>query len=164
MTVFERWAGLWGAVLMLAVFAGIAFWLYTDTDLESRDNRGRTPLIVAAEEGDAARVRQLLERGARIEAQDSCQWTSLMRAASHGHMSIVRTLLERGASVNHQGEIGFSALMAAAMNGHHDVARVLISHGADLSFRETETGKTALQLAIMNDDDAMIELLLDARS
>jgi ankyrin repeat protein len=87
-----------------------------------------------------------------------------MRAASHGHLPIVRTLLEHGASVNHQGEIGFSAVMAAAMNGHDKVARVLISHGADLSFQETETGKTALQLAIMNDDDAMIELLLDARS
>ncbi|MEQ6884688.1 ankyrin repeat domain-containing protein [Salicola sp. Rm-C-2C1-2] len=149
---------------MLAVFAGVASWLFGDTDLESRDKRGRTPLIVAAEEGDAARVKRLLERGARVDVEDSCQWTPLMRAASHGHLPIIKTLLEHGASVNHQGEIGFSALMASAINGHDKVARVLISHGADLSFQETETGKTALQLAIMNDDDAMIELLLNARS
>jgi len=48
------------------------------------------------------------------------------------------------------------------MNGHHETAELLIEHGADLSVRESETGKTALQLAIMNEDQRMIELLIKA--
>ena len=163
MGFFERWAGTLGVVAALALVGAVALVMFTGEDLEARDKRGRTPLIVAAEAGDAERVRGLLGRGARIEAEDDCQWTALMRAASHGHREVVRMLIERGAAVDKRGKIGFTALMAAAMNGHHDTAELLIAHGADLSARETETGKNALELAIMNSDRRMIELLINAR-
>lgn len=53
-------------------------------DPEARDLRGRTPLIVAAEEGGSARVRKLVDRGAVIDASDDCNWTAMMRAAAGG--------------------------------------------------------------------------------
>ena len=162
MTFFERWAGALGAVTVLVLLAAGAWMIVGNEGLESRDKRGRTPLIVAAEQGDTRRVRELLASGARLEAEDDCQWTALMRAASHGHLECVQTLLDEGAAVDHRGKIGFTALMAAAMNGHHATAALLIEHGADLSLRESETGKNALQLALMNDDTEMIELLLEA--
>lgn len=163
MRFFERWAGTLGVVAALALVGAFVLVMFSGEDLEARDNRGRTPLIVAAEEGNAARVRDLLARGARIEAEDDCQWTALMRAASQGHTEVVRMLIDQGAAVDNRGKIGFTALMAAAMNGHYDTAELLIAHGADLSPRETETGKNALELAIMNGDRRMIELLIEAR-
>lgn len=163
MGFFQRWAGVLGAATALLLLAIAALLIFQGEDLEARDKLGRTPLILAAEEGEEQRVRDLLSRGARIEAEDNCEWTALMRAASHGHLETVQFLIDQGAAVNKQGRLGFTALMAAAMNGHHDTAELLIAQGADLSPREEETGKSALELAIMNDDQRMIELLVEAR-
>ena len=126
MGFLERWAGTLGAGIALVLLAVVALIMLGGEDLEARDKRGRTPLIVAAEQGDAERVRELLARGARVEAEDDCQWTALMRAASNGHLDLVQRFIDEGASIDHQGKIGFTALMAAAMNGHHETAELLI--------------------------------------
>ena len=60
MGFWERWSGLMGAMLALALLLGFWQLLGEGEDLEARDSRGRTPLIVAAEEGETDRVAELV--------------------------------------------------------------------------------------------------------
>ena len=60
-----------------------------------------TELLAACTAGDAARVRDLLDKGAPAAAQEeSTGESALMRAASTGSAEIVALLLERGAPWN----------------------------------------------------------------
>lgn len=71
-----------------------------DSELESRDSDGHTPLIRAAWQGNAAAVQQLLDKGAKIESTDAKQGrTPLSFASLGGHVAIVRLLLDNGAKV-----------------------------------------------------------------
>ncbi len=109
MSAFERWAGLLGLVFALLLLAGFWYALSGGEDLEARDNRGRTPLIIAAEQGDVARVDDLLARGVQLEALDDCGWSAMMRAAASGHTAIVQTMLDRGAAIDRRDKVGYTS-------------------------------------------------------
>ena len=51
----------------------------------------------AADYGNVAMVRQLLDQGANINARDKHGDTALMAAAFEGHADVVKLLLEKGA-------------------------------------------------------------------
>jgi hypothetical protein len=55
--------------------------------------RGRTPLMVAAEAGNAELVRVLLDAGAEPMLTDGTGETALLIAAAHGHPGVCRLLL-----------------------------------------------------------------------
>jgi ankyrin repeat protein len=55
-----------------------------------KDNNGRTPLSWAAEGGDKAAVKVLLENGAELESKDNNGQTPLSWAAERGHEAVVK--------------------------------------------------------------------------
>ncbi|EGU82782.1 hypothetical protein FOXB_06703 [Fusarium oxysporum f. sp. conglutinans Fo5176] len=77
-------AGALWVILERAVQVGI--------NIDAKDSDGRTPLMVAAENGHKAVVRLLLDRGAHIEAVDNGGRTPLWWAAEKGHEAVVRLL------------------------------------------------------------------------
>ena len=162
MGVLERWSGWLGALLAVALLVAVGQVLWEDDSLEERDLRGRTPLIVAAEEGNAAEVRRLVEKGARVDAGDDCNWTAMMRSAAGGHTDVLRYLLEQGAAVNHLEKTGYSALMGAVVNNRPGAARILLARGAELDIQEKENGQTALMWAVRNRNPELVQLLLSA--
>ena len=123
-------------------------------------------LFTAAVNGDAAQVKQLLDKGASANAADQDGATALMRAVSrrarneqaHGAarkgnaLAVVKLLLERGAKINAADRTGGTALMWA-MEGYasesgiigvsQPVAQLLIESGADVNRQDLE-GQTAL--------------------
>ena len=69
-------------------------------DLESPDDRGRTPLILAAREMAGPEVvRTLLDLGARIDVADRYGDSALSLAAWRGSAEVVSLLLARGAAL-----------------------------------------------------------------
>ena len=70
-------------------------------------------LAVAAQAGDAAKVRSLLDSGANPNDYDRT-YSALMYAAGNGHVEATRTLLARGANVDHRDHNGDRALLWAA--------------------------------------------------
>ena len=75
-------------------------------------------LIQAAMEGDAAAVRQFLEKGANIEYRDHDSYTAvtaLMSAAMSGQIEVVKLLLEKGADIETKNSTGCTALFWAAL-------------------------------------------------
>ncbi|XP_052021434.1 KN motif and ankyrin repeat domain-containing protein 3 [Apodemus sylvaticus] len=90
--------------------------------------------------------------------------TALHYSVSHGNLAISSLLLDTGVcDVNHQNRAGYSALMLAALTsvGQEDMAVVqrLFSMG-DVNAKASQTGQTALMLAISHGHQDMVAALL----
>lgn len=62
--------------------------------VDQRTETGRNPLSLAAESGDVATTKSLLERVADVEAADRDGWTPLIWAADDSQEAAVRRLWE----------------------------------------------------------------------
>jgi ankyrin repeat protein len=100
--------------------------------LEAKDNKGRTALHCAANEGHEETAAFLLDQGADATATNDYGRTPLMLACERRRLGVVRVL------VQHMGEEGlemrshgaFAALNFAASRGHADIVALLLSKGA----------------------------------
>lgn len=118
-----------------------------DADLEEADGvRKGTPLMHAANNGEVAAVRALVESGADVEATDDNGYTALMVAVFSDRASAAEALLEGAAQVDALDRAGRSALSYAAMYGSTDCIWLLANHGADV-FHADKDGATPLDLA-----------------
>ena len=123
-------------------------------------------LFAAAQAGDAAKIKALLEGGAAHGTTDEAGETALMHAAHHGHVAAVEVLIAAGADVNAQSPQGWTALAKAAYNGetergYVEVIEVLADAGAALDAR-IFFGITPLMLAAGGGDAAVVESLINA--
>ena len=107
---------------------------------------GWTALIEAADEGELATVRRLVDGGAALNTNTHAGGIdALTIAAGNGHGDVVAYLIEAGARVNGTGG-GLPPLHSAAEEGQLDVARILLEAGAELDLRDY-SGRTALMYA-----------------
>jgi len=77
-------------------------------------------LINAAENGDVAKVKVLLAKGADVNAKANNGATALIMASQNGHLEVVKALLAKGADVNAKAN-GWTALRIASHQGHSDM-------------------------------------------
>ncbi|KAF1968539.1 ankyrin [Bimuria novae-zelandiae CBS 107.79] len=61
---------------------------------ESKDKYGLTPLSRAAQNGNEAVVKLLLDKGADLELKDKYGRTPLLWAVAKGHKAVVKLLLD----------------------------------------------------------------------
>lgn len=113
----------------------------------------------AAQRGDTARVKQLLQQGADIEAPDADGNSPLVWAAYHGHVQVVKLLLEQGADTESQNKEGNTPLIAASFTGEEAVLQLLLEHNADLE-GTNKNGDTALIGASYFGQPRAVQLLL----
>jgi ankyrin repeat protein len=131
-------------------------------DAGASDQRGNTPLMLAAYNGHTAVVEFLLGRGAPIDARNREGRTALMFAATGPFPETVSLLLERGAAPNATDKAeGWSPLMFAAAEGNREVARHLLEHGADPTLTDRD-GETARTFAANGSHTAVVNLLDEA--
>jgi ankyrin repeat protein len=131
-------------------------------DAGASDQRGNTPLMLAAYNGHTAVVEFLLGRGAPIDARNREGRTALMFAATGPFPETVSLLLERGAAPNATDKAeGWSPLMFAAAEGNREVARHLLEHGADPTLTDRD-GETARTFAANGNHTAVVNLLDEA--
>mmetsp|Transcript_71447 Transcript_71447/g.180630 ORF Transcript_71447/g.180630 Transcript_71447/m.180630 type:complete len:281 (-) Transcript_71447:112-954(-) len=115
---------------------------------EAREEAPKPHLWAAVENGDEARVRQLLEQGS--DAEERYQgWTPLMKAAEEDFVEIVRLLLDKKVDIEAVNRKKRSALSFAAAPSNRDnerretavsTLRLLLERGADTT-RNDCTGK-----------------------
>lgn len=158
-------------------------------DVNARDKRGRTPLMVTAGKGQAEIVEMLLAAGARVNAKMDGGTSALQFAAWSGDDRTVKALLGAGADPNAQSKSGTTALeaaagrgyqeivrmllaagadvdkgepiIAAAGNGHYQIVRTLLAAGADVNAQK-DYGRTALSAAAGGGHRGIVRMLLDA--
>lgn len=123
-------------------------------------------LFAAAQSGDAAKVKTLLDSGVAHSATDEAGETALMHAAHGGHVAAVQVLIAAGADVNARSPQGWTAVAKAAYNGetergYVEVIEVLADAGASLDER-IFFGITPLMLAAGGGDAPVVEWLINA--
>lgn len=137
----------------------IQIFLSCGVDLEIRDDRNWTPLMVAAFNGNLGFVQLLHKCGARLGTSDKNGYTPLHWAAYNGHTDVVKFLIEKGVDVDIPSQFGWTPLMQAATRGHLMACAYLIFRGADVN-SATIDGWTSLHKAANNGHIEIVKLLL----
>jgi ankyrin repeat protein len=132
--------GLSGIFLILAI-AGSA-WMWSARLAHGQDMK-ETPLHAAALRDDAAAIRALLAKGAKIDARDGNGRTALLIATRGDKVGAAKALIEAGADVNAKDGIQDSPYLEAGALGHLEILKMTLRHGADLK-STNRYGGTAL--------------------
>ena len=155
--------------LGLSAFEGwtdtLEYLLQSGAAPDPSDGRHCSPLYVAIWAGEVQAVRVLLEHGASVDAVAYMGQTPLEMAATCANPQITGLLLDKGADVNQiesgLGGFGFTPLQKAVQKRDWAMAARLLERGASPEFYASES-RSPLVIAVENDDEGMLELLLDA--
>jgi ankyrin repeat protein len=126
-----------------------------------RDRLFSVDLWEAAALGEANTVRMLAsEASFDIEAFSPDGLTALQLASFFGRLAVVEALLELGANPNavSKNPQGIRAIHGATVGRHDEIVVCLKAAGADLDARPAN-GQTALDIAVKNRDQLLIEVL-----
>ena len=124
---------MWEDPAVCQVFIGAG------ADIETKNDKGRSPLQLASLSGALTTVKMLVEAVADVRVVSDKGETCLMLAADFGRADIVRYLVGLPeVDVNHRDNKNCTALHYAVRRKHEDVVQVLIDAGADI---ETKNDK-----------------------
>ncbi len=117
-------------------------------------------LIRAAEGGDAAAGKRLLDQGASVEACDARGVTALIAAAYGRHLEVARLLIQAGADVNRQDDTRQSAFLIATSEGDLELLRLTLRAGADVHRTDSYNGTGLIRAADRGHVEIVRELLM----
>ncbi|KAJ1472188.1 ankyrin repeat-containing domain protein [Baffinella frigidus] len=101
-----------------------------DVDVKVTGERGRTPLHLAAWNGDEAAIKALVAAKADVHAEDEMGRTPLHYAAENGHEAAIKALVATKADVHAEDEDGDTPLQCAVLNGNTSAVQLLRELGA----------------------------------
>ena len=130
-------------------------------DVDERDSKGLTPLMLAALNRRVDIVEVLLEYGADVEAEDKSGWRPLRYAIKGGDAGVVKLLLEHGADLHVEYKDGWSPLEAAVERGDGELVELLLRYGADVDARDKKYGDTPLHKAAETGHIEVVRVLLE---
>uniref|UniRef100_A0A8C1IRF1 Ankyrin repeat domain 12 n=1 Tax=Cyprinus carpio TaxID=7962 RepID=A0A8C1IRF1_CYPCA len=123
--------------------------------VNKRNERGETPLHMAAIRGDVKQVKELIGLGADVNVKDFAGWTPLHEACNLGYYDVAKVLIGAGAEVNTQGLDDDTPLHDASSSGHKDIVKLLLRNGGN-AFQANKRGERPVDVA----DSQELEQLL----
>jgi uncharacterized protein len=99
-----------------------------ENDIDRKNAKGYSPLMLAAYNGHLEATRYLISIGADIDSTDNSGNSILMGVAFKGHKEILQLLLLHKANARHRNAAGQDALQFAQMFGRFDCADLLRSN------------------------------------
>uniref|UniRef100_A0A8C9TWC6 Ankyrin repeat domain 27 n=1 Tax=Scleropages formosus TaxID=113540 RepID=A0A8C9TWC6_SCLFO len=129
----------------------------------SRDDRGYTPLHVAAVYGQSQLIDLLVSKGALVNATDYHALTPLHLSCQKGYQSVTLLLLHYKGSTNAQDNNGNTPLHLACMYGHEDCVKALVYYDLHSCYLDIQNdkGDTPLHIAARWGYEGIIEVLLE---
>ena len=102
-------------------------------DMNLGDNRGRTPLSIAAGTGLSEVANVLVEEnGIDLDLKDGDGRTALSWAAMQGRFEVVELLLRKKPNLHFKDTYGVTALWYAVENGDSEMVRLMLENNAKL--------------------------------
>ena len=131
-------------------------------DVETKDERGRSPLHYACDSGALDVVKMLVEAGAGVRATYEEGVTCLQDAANGGHTETVRYLVGLPeVDVNHRDGDNYTALHYASGEGDADVVQLLLDAGADIEMKNND-GRSPLHSVCESGALDVVKMLVEA--
>lgn len=129
----------------------------------SRDDRGYTPLHVAAICGQAQLIDLLVCKGAAVNATDYHALTPLHLACQKGYQGVTLLLLHYKANTDAQDNNGNTPLHLACMYGHEDCVKALVYYDVQTCRLDLQNdkGDSALHMAARWGYEGVIQVLLE---
>ncbi|KAJ6021096.1 hypothetical protein N7540_006600 [Penicillium herquei] len=118
-------------------------------------------LIIAAQYGHNAGLREILQMGADVDVRDHLERTALLEAAMCGHWDTLDILVAANAELNLTNAKGETALHIASKQGRLNVISSLVSAGASIDIRDSHL-ETALHVAVSMGHQEVIKYLVMA--
>ncbi|KAM8888940.1 ankyrin repeat and SOCS box protein 3 isoform 2-T2 [Synchiropus picturatus] len=137
--------------------------------VETRDNRGWSPLHEAAAAGSVVCVRDILSAAAGdtstpprhfVNSQTHEGESACFLAARHGHVDVVKLLLRAQSDIDQLTNDLSCPLYTAVDSGHLNVVRLLIRRGAQVNRTHTESCWTCLHQAVYKGHSGIVRLLV----
>jgi uncharacterized protein len=125
--------------------------LRAGADLETRDDRGRTPLLLAAAESNLAVARLLVHLGADPDALDQRHDTPWLVTGVTGGVDMAELLLSAGPDLSIRNRFGGLSLIPASERGHVAYVRRVVKTGIAVD-HVNDLGWTALLEAVILGD------------
>jgi len=91
--------------------------------VDSVDEAGNTPLMLAAKIGNPRMVKIILAHNPKVNARNEAGLTALMIASENGILPIIKELKEYGADAGMKNRAGLNSLEIAQRNGHGSVVQ-----------------------------------------
>lgn len=132
-------------------------------DVNGRTFEDYTPLVTAAEFGNARTVEMLLDAGADVGQATNVglRGTALHLASMNGHVGVVRLLLKAHAPIEARCLLGRTPLILAVIGNQREMVTMLLAAGAKLEARD-DAGGTALMGAAATGHVEVLRVLLKA--
>jgi uncharacterized protein len=144
----------------------VAIALRLGADIEARDSRARTPLLLAVENDQVAAARLLVAFGADPNAADAQHDTPWLVSGVTGSVAMVEVLLPAKPDFTIRNRFGGISIIPASERGHVDYVRRVAKIGMNVN-HVNDLGWTALlEAVILGDGSApyqqIVRILLDA--
>lgn len=120
-------------------------------DLEARNDRQQTPLLIATHANTIEIARLLIEAGADVNAKDDMQDSAYLYAGASGFNEILKLTLAHGADLKSYNRYGGTALIPACERGHVETVKIMIASGVEID-HVNKLGWTGLLEAIILSD------------
>lgn len=136
-------------------------------ELEQRDDKGRTALLLATHADNLEAAKLLIAAGADVNAKDDIQDTPFLYAGAEGRNEILKAILASGkANLKDTNRFGGTALIPAADHGFPETVAILLETDIDID-HVNDLGWTALMEAVILGDGGAVQqkivgLLIDA--
>jgi ankyrin repeat protein len=125
--------------------------------INTKNENGFTPLILACYKGNVAVANFLIENSKTIDIS-SDMGTPLMAATYKGQVELVQLLLEHKANPNIADSNGTTPLIYAAMFDNTNIMSLLLKYKADKTHKDKD-GKTAFEFAAFSGNQEIINQL-----
>jgi hypothetical protein len=127
--------------------------------IDTKNNQGDTPLMLATRSGKIDTARLLIEKGANLEAKNNVGETALIAACTEGNSDIAQLLVEKGAATDARDEGGATPLMYAGLGGNVAIIDLLLAKGANINAAD-DKGETPLMYAASAGSVDAVKLML----
>ena len=137
----------------------IKFLLVIGVNVDYTNEKGKTALLVASEQGHKEMVNCLIAANADVNASDVDSQSALIIASENNDVELAQILLNAKANPNHQRNDGNTSLHIASYNNYNELAVMLIEFGADPLIKNTK-GDTPFLCSVRNNMLMVVKLIL----